>query len=72
MRNNNSENLFSLLQECCGKGVNGCCLNVNQNKAIVNHTKKNDDQNVSSAVLMRSKHDHFLLTGINVHLLDLL
>ena len=37
---------FVVFQECCGKGVNGCCVTVNQN-GTVNHKTQNGDINVS-------------------------
>lgn len=35
-----------VFQECCGKGVNGCCVTVNQNGTANNETQ-NRDINVS-------------------------
>ncbi len=37
--------LIFVLKECCGKGVNGCCAETNQNGTS---TEKNGVQNVSS------------------------
>ena len=46
---------FVVFQECCGKGVNGCCVTVNQNGTANNETQngtannetQNGDINVS-------------------------
>jgi len=45
-------NPFFLLQECCEKGIKGCCLRVNQNEVIVNHMEENSDQDVSQSVFI--------------------
>lgn len=37
---------FVVFQECCGKGVNGCCVTVNQN-GMANNETQNGDMNVS-------------------------
>ena len=37
---------FVMFQECCGKGVNGCCAIVSQNGTANNETQ-NGDINVS-------------------------
>ena len=37
---------FVMFQECCGKGVNGCCVTVKQN-GMANNETQNGDVNVS-------------------------
>lgn len=47
-----SSEWFVVFQECCGKGMNGCCATMNQN-GTDNHKTQNGDVNVSFFILFK-------------------
>ncbi|XP_078351392.1 xanthine dehydrogenase/oxidase-like [Oculina patagonica] len=45
------EGFKTFTKECCGKGINGCCLDVNQNEINDNRTAEEIDPNASNELV---------------------